>query len=132
MNDDSSHFRGTTQFEGYLLKRSQHLKSLRKRWIVLNENYLLSYTEKEDVQKKNIRGTFDLNIYDDIKLIDYNHNNNAHSFKIISSKTKEEREFITKTKQEQQNWFHQIQLAQDILHERLRILKCSINKNEYI
>ena len=129
-NDDNSCVTQFTQFEGYLFKKSQHLKSLRCRWIVLDKNYLYSYTGINDVRNKNIRSTFDLSIYDKITSIDYNQNNHPYSFKIISSKTKQEREFITKTKKTQETWFSKIKLAQDIWHKRIPVLcKCNINQN---
>ena len=71
---------------------------------------------------------FDLSIYDKI---DYNHKNNVYSFTIISSKTKEERNFVTKTKREQENWVFAIKLNQDILHKQLpKIWKCDICKTK--
>ena len=49
-------------FEGYLYKKSKHLKSMRKRWIVLINNHLYSF--KEEKNYNDPTEIFDLTLYD--------------------------------------------------------------------
>ena len=53
MNDDNFCMTEITQLEGYLLKKSKHLKSLRKRWIILNKNlFIFIYKKRRCTEKK--------------------------------------------------------------------------------
>ena len=78
---------------GYLKKQSAHLHLYRKRWIVLVENKIYSYKDKENMVKAT--EIFDLTIYDIVKTC-----NKSFEFILSSStdsKNYKNRLFLAKT-----------------------------------
>ena len=75
--------------EGWLGKRSKHLNSSKLRWMVLTNNCLYSYKNKQ--RYENPTEIFDLNVYDKIEQFNT-------QFYISSTKTNDERrQFDIKT-----------------------------------
>eukprot|EP01083_Nonionella_stella_P242572 846045_1 len=110
-------------FEGYLLKESQHLKTTRKRWIVLTKNYLYAYKKKQ--KYTNPTEIFDLSIYDTVfvsrgltnmssnslKKLSIRVDSQPH-FSIRSTKIKQQRLFTAPSNDERMEWIKQIKKQQ--------------------
>eukprot|EP01084_Bolivina_argentea_P052618 96644_1 len=86
--------------EGYLKKKSKYLKRIRLRWMVLTDNYLSSYLNKESYQNNGeATETFDLKVFNHI--ISSNAQNKG-GFELISKD--EKREFIAQSIDDMDSW----------------------------
>ena len=105
--------------EGYLLKKSMHLKISRKRWVVIMNGKLLSFAKKtncKDYSENKATEIFDLCIYDKVQRSKKNKN---YQFELISTKNGNKRSFEAYSIDDMIAWMIQIEKCQNRLKEAM-------------
>eukprot|EP01084_Bolivina_argentea_P180847 312417_1 len=111
--------------QGYLMKESKHLGSMRRRWMVLNGTSLLSY---KDPSHHNATETFDLSQYQSTHISGWDR------FQITSpDNTHNKRYFKANSNQKMLEWVQSIQMIQKVHDENytnaIKMCKCYVKTN---